>query len=76
MDTVLPLPMAYRLRGDPRNGPGYHTGELCIVPGCRRPAGTWWSPLWCFEHNVERMDRIVERYSPRAGLASSLPDPE
>ena len=31
---------------------------MCIVAGCMEPAGTWWSTLWCFAHNVERMDRI------------------
>ena len=41
----------------PYNGSEYHTGEPCIE-GCGNPAGTWWSPLWCFPCNVERMDRI------------------
>jgi len=40
------------------NSSAYHTGETCIVIGCDKPAGTWWSRLWCFEHNVERMKRI------------------
>ncbi len=46
---------------DPRhegNGSAYHTGKPCIEDGCDQPAGTAWSPLWCFEHNVERIDRI------------------
>lgn len=46
---------------DPRhrgNSKLYHTGRDCIEPGCRRPAGTAWSDLWCFECNVRRMDRI------------------
>lgn len=40
------------------NSDKHHTGKECIEPGCSKPAGTWWSPLWCFEHNVERMNRI------------------
>lgn len=48
---------AYADRDDPRNGPDYQTGRKCIE-GCGRPAGTAWSPLWCFECNAERMDRI------------------
>lgn len=40
------------------NSAKYHTDEPCIVKGCDKPAGTWWSKLWCFEHNVERMKRI------------------
>jgi len=43
---------------DPRNGSGYHTGKSCIVSGCEKPAGMWWSPLWCMEHNMERMRQI------------------
>jgi hypothetical protein len=49
---------AYADPDDAGNGPEFHSGKRCIVPGCDRPAGTRWSPLWCFKHNVERMDRI------------------
>lgn len=48
---------AYQDPGDPRNGIAYHTGKLCIED-CGRPAGTAWSPLWCFPCNVARLDRI------------------
>lgn len=48
----------YNDRDDPGNGPKYHTGKPCIEHGCDRPAGTAWSPHWCFEHNVERIDRV------------------
>ena len=40
------------------NSERYHTGETCCEKGCTEPAGTWWSPYWCFKHNVERIDRI------------------
>lgn len=50
--------MSYRDPHDVGNSPAYHTGKPCIEPGCGRPAGTAWSPLRCFEHNVERIDRI------------------
>jgi len=43
---------------DPRNGPKFHTGRKCIERGCDKPAGTYWSHLWCFEHNVARMNNI------------------
>lgn len=43
---------------DSRNGPGHHTGKPCIEKDCDKPAGTAWSPHWCFEHNVERIRRI------------------
>lgn len=40
------------------NSAKYHTGKPCIEKGCPEPAGTWWSPHWCFKHNVERINRI------------------
>lgn len=42
----------------PGNSEKYHTGKPCYEAGCNRPAGTAWSPYWCFECNVERMKRI------------------
>lgn len=49
---------AYQDPAHEGNGAKYHTGKSCIERGCDRPAGTKWSPLWCFECNVERMNRI------------------
>lgn len=40
------------------NSPKWHTGKPCVEKGCGKPAGTWWSPLWCFDHNTERMRRV------------------
>ena len=50
--------IAYQDSQHPGNGPDHHTGKLCIERGCDAPAGTAWSPFWCFKHNVERMDGI------------------
>ena len=36
----------------------YHTGKKCIEKDCNKPAGTAWSPYWCFECNVKRIRRI------------------
>lgn len=47
---------------DPRNGSEYWTGKECIENGCHAPAGTAWSPLWCFDHNSERIRRIDEQF--------------
>lgn len=41
------------------NSPRYHTGKKCTKFGCDNPAGTWWSPHWCFEHNVDRIRKIT-----------------
>lgn len=41
------------------NSHKWHTGKTCIEKDCKAKAGTWWSPLWCFEHNVARMKRIT-----------------
>jgi len=44
------------------NSQKYHTGKTCIVAGCNKPAGTLWSPFWCFECNVRRIDRINKQF--------------
>lgn len=61
----------------PGNSPKYHTGKSCIEEGCEHPAGTAWSPYWCFEHNVERihrisaqMDQVVDNFKERALAAA------
>jgi hypothetical protein len=51
---------AYKDENHEGNSSKYHTGNACVEKGCSRPAGTWWSPLWCMEHNVERMSRVSE----------------
>jgi hypothetical protein len=54
--------MAFEDPNHEGNSPSYHTGKPCIEKGCERPAGTWWSPHWCFEHNVERIKRISKQF--------------
>lgn len=44
---------------DKRNGPVHHTGKQCVENGCSNPAGTAWSPFWCFECNVKRINKIT-----------------
>lgn len=39
----------------------YRTGKKCITPRCLNPAGTAWSPFWCFECNVKRINGITEK---------------
>ena len=48
------------------NGSAYHTGKLC-VEGCGRPAGTAWGKFWCFECNVERINRINNQLKKLTG---------
>ena len=43
------------------NSAKYHTGKICITPGCTELAGTAWSPCWCFKCNVKRMKRISKQ---------------
>ncbi len=38
------------------NSDKYHTGKLCAEQGCSKLAGTAWSPFWCFDCNVKRMN--------------------
>lgn len=44
---------------DAGNGPEHHTGKECIERDCDNPAGTSWSPFWCFECNRARMRKIT-----------------
>lgn len=53
---------AFEDPSDPGNGPEYHTGKPCIEAGCDRPAGTAWSPYWCFECNVKRIKRVSDQF--------------
>lgn len=53
---------AFEDKNNPGNGPKYHTGKKCVEPGCDNPAGTAWSPHWCFECNVRRIKRINESF--------------
>lgn len=64
-DTEVPYTYPYADPTDEGNSTKYHTGALCVEPGCDKPAGTAWSPHWCFECNVKRMDSIS------AGLAEA-----
>ena len=65
---------AYQDKAHPMNSADYHTGKSCVERGCTNASGTGWSPIWCFDHNVERMDRIsaafdteLARHTPPAG---------
>lgn len=53
---------AYADPGHPGNGKDYRTGLQCVESGCRRKAGTAWSPHWCQPCNAERMERIDQRF--------------
>ena len=50
--------MDYRNFADVGNSSAYLSGRACVEPACAEPAGTAWSPYWCFAHNVERLDGI------------------
>jgi hypothetical protein len=57
------------------NSSKWHTGKQCVEKGCRKPAGTWWSPVWCFDHNVERMKRVtaaMDDAAKRAEIAALI----
>ena len=57
--------MIYEPFEDPKNDGNsskHHTGKPCIEPQCKYPAGTAWSPLWCFSHNVKRIKRINHQF--------------
>jgi hypothetical protein len=58
------------------NSAKYHTGKVCVEPGCNEPAGTAWSPHWCMKHNIERIDRIDAQLTEFASLLEGHVAPE
>lgn len=38
------------------------SGRGCVETGCDKPAGTWWGPNWCPEHDKERLDRVTGQF--------------
>jgi hypothetical protein len=53
---------AYKDPNNEGNSKKYHTGERCIE--CKtEPAGTAWSPYWCFKCNIKRLDRISSQFN-------------
>lgn len=59
----------------PGNSAEYHTGKPCIVKGCKAPAGTWWGPHWCQEHNHARLEKIgatLESMVQRAAFSEAV----
>ena len=41
------------------NSDKYKTGNKCLMTGCNNPAGTAWSPFFCVDCNIDRMDKIT-----------------
>ena len=61
---------------DPRNGVSWHSGKPCFERGCPNPAGTAWSPYFCFQHNVERFERIDKSFKEIAARLTPTEAPE
>ncbi len=56
-----PLP-AWDNPASPLNGSEFFSGTACVESGCQNPAGTAWSPHWCWQHNAERMRRLRKQF--------------
>lgn len=48
----------YEDPNNPNNSATHHTGKECIELGCENPAGTAWSPHWCWQCNAKRLERV------------------
>lgn len=59
----------YDDRDHPGNSSEHWTGKVCIEPDCIRPVGTAWGAHWCFEHSVERINRISGQFDKLANKA-------
>lgn len=62
----------YRDRAAFGNSIEYRTGRLCLTEGCINRAGTAWSPLWCVDCNIKRMDMLRRRLATMLGGHASL----
>lgn len=38
------------------------SGLVCIESGCGKPAGTFWGPYWCPEHDKQRLERVTAQF--------------
>lgn len=38
----------------------------CVEDGCKAVAGTWWTPLWCPDHDLIRLNRISAQFEKLA----------
>jgi hypothetical protein len=36
------------------------SGGVCVESACEEQAGTLWGPMWCPEHDKERLDRVSD----------------
>jgi hypothetical protein len=52
------------------------SGRTCLTDNCEQAAGTHWGPLWCPEHDKERLDRISAQLEAILGEASKSWIPE
>lgn len=72
MTTPTPPPKA---RSHPNCVDGHvcqePSGRACIEHGCDQQAGTLWGPLWCPDHDFERLERIDKGF---AQIAASFPE--
>jgi hypothetical protein len=55
----------YQDENDEGNSEQHQNDGVCVVCG-KSPRGTVWSPYFCFECNVERMDRITKNLEDMA----------
>jgi|LSQX01.3.fsa_nt_gb hypothetical protein len=56
------IPGGYNDKNCEKNSAKYHTGKKCIEHNCNNPAGTAWSPYWCVDCNIKRIDNITEQF--------------
>lgn len=42
------------------------SGSTCVEQECDSPAGTWWTPLWCPDHDLVRLNRISNQFAKLA----------
>ena len=49
------------------------SGRTCIEQGCDEPAGTLWGPLWCPEHDADRLNHASRQMESLLGAPPGHP---
>ncbi len=48
------------------------SGRTCVEHGCDEAAGTSWGPMWCPQHDQERLDRLRSSWRDLEATAAEL----
>lgn len=47
------------------------SGRRCVEAGCDETAGTRWGPMWCPDHDAQRLDRVCTQLRGLTGAVDA-----